>query len=180
MGIWTGGHGHRPVNFGDACGATLSDPVFEILNDKCGPSGLFTGAGCCCGGDENNRLRGSFLTNALIEGDPKWIVARRRVWARPVHACWTTEGIRTVLMQLATDTLRAYARQSLGYNCYDFPEVKNKDWDGVYCNMPELVRVSTSAVAFAAWIQYQRSCPGQPPAKPAWRLFAERPRCAPA
>lgn len=146
--IWTGGHGRRPVNFGDARGANLSDPVIDILNEKCGPSGLPTGAGCC-GGDEKNRLWGSFLTNALIEGDPMWTVARREVWVRPVHACWATEGIRTVLMQLAADTLRAYARQNLGYNCYDVPEVENKAWDGVYCNMPELVRVSTSAVAFA-------------------------------
>lgn len=137
------------MNFGDARGANLSDPVFKILNEKCPqPNRFSTGAGCC-GRDEDNRLWGTFWTNALIEGDPKWSVARRKVWVRPVSACWATEGIRIVLMQLAADTLRAYARKDMGYNCYDVPEVKKKNWDGIYCNMPELVRVSLLQCYFA-------------------------------
>ncbi|KAF3037704.1 hypothetical protein E8E11_001002 [Didymella keratinophila] len=140
--VWTGGHGRQPVNFGDARGANLSDPVFKILNEKCPQTNRYsTGAGCCSA-DNDDRLWGTFWTNVLIEGDPKWTVSRRKVWVRPVSACWATEGIRIVLMQLAADTLRAYARRDNGYNCYDVPEVKNKNWDGIYCNMPELVRVN--------------------------------------
>lgn len=140
--VWTGGHSRQPVNFGDARGANLSDPVFKILDEKCiSHWDLPTGAGCC-GLGVNDRLWGSFWTNAVIEGDPKWTVARREVWVRPVQACWASEAIRTVLMQLAADTLRAYARRDFGFNCYDVPDVKNKGWDGIYCNMPEIVRVS--------------------------------------
>ncbi|KAF3032378.1 hypothetical protein E8E12_002343 [Didymella heteroderae] len=76
----------------------------------------------------------------LVEGDPEWTVARREVYVRPVKACWASEGIRNVLERLAADTLRVYARMNLGYNCYDVPAVKNENWDGIYCNMPELVR----------------------------------------
>lgn len=135
--IWTGGHSRQPVNFGDTRGANLSDKVFAILNDKCPPSKLSTGAGCC-GGNEDHRLWGSFHTNALVEDDPAWRVDLREAWVRPVEACWASEGIRVVLMQLAADTLRAYTRYSLKYNCYDVPG----EWDGIYCNVPELVRVS--------------------------------------
>jgi hypothetical protein len=139
--IWTGGHGRQPVNFGDARGTNLSDPAFNILNEKCPQSNRYsTGAGCCVA-DNDDGLWGTLWTNVLIEGDPKWTVSRQK-WVRPVQACWATEGIRIVLMQLAADTLRAYARKDNGYKSYDVPEVKNKNWDGIYCNMPELVRVS--------------------------------------
>jgi hypothetical protein len=148
--IWTGGRGRKPVNFGDARGANLSDRIFDILNEKCGPSGLSTGAGCC-GNDEKHPLWGSYFTNALIEGDPKWTVDLREVKVRPVKACWASEGIRIVLMQLAADTMRAYARRDLGYNCYDVPAVKNPNWDGIYCNMPELVRVSVLQSLSSWW-----------------------------
>nr|GFD51307.1 hypothetical protein [Tanacetum cinerariifolium] len=112
--------GRKPVNFGDTRGANLSDHIFSILNEKCPPSDLSTGAGCC-GGDGEERLWGSFYTNALVEGDPAWRVDLREAWIRPVEACWASEGIRVVLMQLAADTLRAYTRYSKKYNCYDVP-----------------------------------------------------------
>lgn len=129
------------MNFGDTRGANLSDRVFDILNAKCPPSILSTGAGCCC--DKEPNLWGSWFTNALVEGDPTWRVELREVWVRPMSACWASEGIRIVLMQLAADTLRAFARKDFGYNCYDVPAATNPAWAGIYCNMPELVRVST-------------------------------------
>ncbi|KAH6638827.1 hypothetical protein C7974DRAFT_421492 [Boeremia exigua] len=146
--IWTGGSQRRPVNYGDTRGANLSDAIFNQLNKVCPPSLRNSGAGICPGSPYHPHGWRYFATNALIKGDPWWQVEPRTAWVRVENGQFANEGIRTVMLQLAADTLRAYTLESNGYNCYGVPG----RYTGVYCNVPQLVRINLPVGRVGDWV----------------------------
>lgn len=127
--VWIGGSKQQPVNFGDTRGRNLSDAVFGMLSGTCPPT-------------EKNQCTDDtwkeFWTNGVTKAWPNWKVEQWAARVRTESASWATGGIRTVMAQIAADTLRAYVSVANTLNCYEV----TGPFAGIYCNVPQFVRVS--------------------------------------